>query len=216
MNLQNADVLFAIDRAGLVPGDGETHQGIYDVGFFSQFEMLPLYAPCNYNELRYWMRELLNEKSVGPRAIRYARGAESKSLSNIACSGQPFDCLSVTKGAKTALVTYGAMTEELLTAAQLLEQQKLAVDVYKVVRLNPIPPTLVQQLLQYERVFVAEDAVEVSSFGAHLGLALQKQRYKGQFAYRGVPTTKIDHATVNDLRRALALDGAALVEWIKG
>lgn len=216
VNLQNADILFAIDRAGLVPGDGETHQGIYDVSFFSQFETLPLYAPCNYIELRYWMRELLSKKSVGPRAIRYARGAESERLALLECTGQPFDCLSVSRGAKIALVTYGAMTEELLIAVQLLQQQKLAVDLYKVMRLNPIPPTLVQQLLLYKQVFVAEDAVESSSFGAHLGLALQKQGYRGQYAYRGVPTTRIDHASVKDLRRALKLDGESLAEWIKG
>ena len=216
VHLQNADVLFAIDRAGLVPGDGETHQGIYDVSFFSQFETVPLYAPCNYTELRYWMRVLLSKNSVGPRAIRYARGAESECLSTLECSGQPFDCLFATKGAKTALVTYGAMTEEVLVAAQLLQQQKLAVDVYKVVRLNPMAPTLVEKLLSYGRVFVAEDAVEMTSFGAHLGLALQKQGYRGQYAYRGVPTTRIDHAAVKDLRRALALDGASLAEWIKG
>ena len=58
VNLMKLDVLFAVDRAGLVPGDGETHQGIYDTAFFSQIG-IPLYAPANYEELKYWLRYLV-------------------------------------------------------------------------------------------------------------------------------------------------------------
>lgn len=74
VNLMHLDVLFAVDRAGLVPGDGETHQGIYDTGYFSQIG-IPVYSPCNYAELEYWL-EALVKTMRGPRAIRYARGEE--------------------------------------------------------------------------------------------------------------------------------------------
>ena len=59
VNLMHLDVLFAVDRAGLVPGDGETHQGIYDTGYFSQIG-IPVYSPCNYAELetgwKHWSK----------------------------------------------------------------------------------------------------------------------------------------------------------------
>lgn len=67
VNLMHLDVLFAVDRAGLVPGDGETHQGIYDTGYFSQIG-IPVYSPCNYAELEYWL-EALVKTMRGPRAI---------------------------------------------------------------------------------------------------------------------------------------------------
>ena len=60
VNLMQLDVLFAVDRAGLVPGDGATHQGIYDVAFFSNVN-IPIFAPANYAELRYWLTYLVRE-----------------------------------------------------------------------------------------------------------------------------------------------------------
>ena len=74
VNLLQENVVFAIDRAGFVPADGETHQGVYDPAFLSQVGM-PLYAPSNYAELTYWLHELLKDGCRGPRAIRYPRGA---------------------------------------------------------------------------------------------------------------------------------------------
>ena len=53
------DALFAVDRAGLVPGDGATHQGIYDVAFFSNEKYPGSFAPSNYAELRYWLTYLV-------------------------------------------------------------------------------------------------------------------------------------------------------------
>ena len=100
VNLMKLDVLFAIDRAGLVPGDGETHQGIYDTAVFSQVG-IPLYAPANYEELRYWLNFLVKQKR-GPRAIRYARGEERESLAALGCSGAPFDKIEERPGARVA------------------------------------------------------------------------------------------------------------------
>ena len=72
-------MVFAIDRAGFVPADGETHQGIYDAAFLSQIG-IPVYAPSNYEELQYWLHYLLQDTVSGPRAIRYPRGGESAKL----------------------------------------------------------------------------------------------------------------------------------------
>ena len=73
VNLLKENVVFAIDRAGFVPADGETHQGIYDPAFLSQVGM-PIYSPSNYAELKYWLPILLSNEMQGPRAIRYPRG----------------------------------------------------------------------------------------------------------------------------------------------
>ena len=79
VNLLRENVVFAIDRAGFVPADGETHQGIYDPAFLSQLGM-PLYAPSNYQELNYWLQQLLSDRFHGPRAIRYPRGGQDAAL----------------------------------------------------------------------------------------------------------------------------------------
>ncbi|EKC80280.1 1-deoxy-D-xylulose-5-phosphate synthase, partial [human gut metagenome] len=131
VNLMHLDVLFAVDRAGLVPGDGETHQGIYDTGYFSQIG-IPVYSPCNYAELEYWL-EALVKTMRGPRVIRYARGEEKPALAALGCTGKPYDMLCGADKADTVLVSYGAETEEILAAAELLRHRGMAADCCKLV-----------------------------------------------------------------------------------
>lgn len=92
VNLLRENVVFAIDRAGFVPADGETHQGIYDPAFLSQLGM-PLYAPSNYQELNYWLQQLLSDRFHGPRAIRYPRGGQDAALAEFGCTGEDYDFL---------------------------------------------------------------------------------------------------------------------------
>jgi len=66
VNLLKENVVLAIDRAGFVPADGETHQGIFDPAFLSQVG-IPVYSPSNYAELRHWLPILLSDEMQGPR-----------------------------------------------------------------------------------------------------------------------------------------------------
>lgn len=93
-----------------MPGDGETHQGIYDAAFFSELDSFQIVSPCNYAELAYWLERLLLED--GPRALRYPRGAEDEALAALDCSGLEYDVFRAEGPADAALVTYGAQAKE--------------------------------------------------------------------------------------------------------
>lgn len=209
VNLMKLDVLFAIDRAGLVPGDGETHQGIYDTAVFSQVG-IPLYAPANYEELRYWLDFLVKQKR-GPRAIRYARGEERESLAALGCSGAPFDKIEERPGARVALVSYGVLAEEIIAACDLLQQKRVSSDCYKLVQLYPLPEGLCEVLQAYDCILFAEDSIRTGSIGEQLGFAMQQQGWHGTFLLHGVDNTHLLHANVPQLRRDQQLDAAALV-----
>lgn len=209
VNLMKLDVLFAIDRAGLVPGDGETHQGIYDTAVFSQVG-IPLYAPANYEELRYWLDFLVKQKR-GPRAIRYARGEERESLAALGCSGAPFDKIEERPGARVALVSYGVLAEEIIAACDLLQQKRVSSDCYKLVQLYPLPEGLCEALQAYDCILFAEDSIRTGSIGEQLGFAMQQQGWHGTFLLHGVDNTHLLHANVPQLRRDQQLDAAALV-----
>lgn len=209
VNLMKLDVLFAIDRAGLVPGDGETHQGIYDTAVFSQVG-IPLYAPANYEELRYWLDFLVKQKR-GPRAIRYARGEERESLAALGCSGAPFDKIEERPGARVALVSYGVLAEEIIAACDLLQQKRVSSDCYKLVQLYPLPEGLCEVLQTYDCILFAEDSIRTGSIGEQLGFAMQQQGWHGTFLLHGVDNTHLLHANVPQLRRDQQLDAAALV-----
>ena len=210
VNLMKLDVLFAIDRAGLVPGDGETHQGIYDTAVFSQIG-IPLYAPANYAELRYWLGYLVRQMR-GPRGIRYARGEEKEALAALGCSGEPFDKIESRTGAKTALVSYGVQAEEIIAACDLLEQKKVPVDCYKLVQIYPLPAGLCKALQNYDCILFAEDSIRTGSIGEQLGFAMQQCGWHGTFLLHGVDNTHLLHANVPQLRRDQQLSAAALVD----
>ena len=214
VNLMKLDVLFAVDRAGLVPGDGETHQGIYDTAFFSQIG-IPLYAPANYEELKYWLRYLVTE-ARGPRAIRYARGEQKPALKALPCSGNTFDKIESRDGARVALVSYGAQTEEIIAACDLLQQKGVPTDCFKLVRLYPLPEGLCEALNAYDMILFAEDSVRTGSIGEQLCFALQQAGWKGRYLLHAVDNTHLLHANVPQLRRDQGLDAAALAADVLG
>ncbi|MFR1809341.1 MAG: 1-deoxy-D-xylulose-5-phosphate synthase [Pygmaiobacter massiliensis] len=215
VNLQNSKLLIAIDRAGLVPGDGETHQGIYDVAFFSGLDRFSLYAPLNYAELDYWLEQLVEHKN-GPAAIRYPKGAEDASLSAFGCDKSLYRRLAGDGNAETALVTYGAITAQALKAVQQCENNGQAIDLYNLVQLAPIPAELVKALRRYPKVVLAEDAIAHGSVGTHLGDELLAAGYHGIYRHRGLPTTGIDHASVPELQKVYGLAAAELADFICG
>lgn len=208
VNLMKLDVLFAVDRAGLVPGDGETHQGIYDPAFFSNIG-IPVYAPSNYEELRYWLSYLVQDLR-GPRAIRYARGDVKPALAALGCSGKTFDRIESHAGARGALVSYGAETEEIIAACDLLQQKAIPTDCYKLTRLYPLPEKLCEVLDKYDWILFAEDAARTGGIGEQLCFALHQCGWRGRFLLHAVDNTHLLHANVPQLRRDQGLDAAAL------
>jgi len=85
--LMNLNVMFGIDRAGLVPGDGETHQGIHDIGIFANYTNTVVACPSNYDELIYWQEYLVN-KVNGPKVLRYSRGGQDSNTKDYKCTGR--------------------------------------------------------------------------------------------------------------------------------
>lgn len=212
VNLMKLNVVFAVDRAGLVPADGETHQGIYDPGYFSQIG-IPTFSPSNYAELEYWLEQLIKTMQ-GPRAIRYARGEEKPALAALGCTGNPYDFIRRTADACTVLVSYGAESEEILRAADLLEQQGVAADCCKLVQIFPLPAGLCEELSRYRTILFAEEAVTSGGIGQQLCTALHQTGWRGTFLLRGVDNTHLLHATVPQLREDQGLDAPALAELV--
>lgn len=214
VNLLKENVVLAIDRAGFVPADGETHQGIFDPAFLSQVG-IPVYSPSNYAELRHWLPILLSDEMQGPRAIRYPRGGESAALAQFGCSGREYDRLYTAPDAKTVMVSYADEVEDVLIAAKLLGKENVPCDVYKLVKIYPFTPELISEISRYDVVLFAEECVACGGIGEHLEMALRKAGWQGAYIHRGVEDVRLPHATVPQIKQSTGLDAEHLAQAIR-
>ena len=214
VNLLQENVVFAIDRAGFVPGDGETHQGIFDPAFLSQVG-IPVYSPSNYAELKHWLPILLSNEMQGPRAIRYPRGGESKVLAQYGCSGKEYDRLYTAPGAKMAIVSYADEVEDALEAAKLLTAENTPCDAFKLVKIYPFTEEFVDEIQSYNVILFAEECVARGGIGEHLEAALQKAGWNGKYIHRAVENVRLPHATVPQIKTVEGLDAAQLAQALR-
>ncbi len=212
VSLNECDVLFAVDRAGLVPSDGETHQGIYDVNYLCQPIGSVVVAPSNHAELRYWLEKLMPMK--GLRAIRYPRGAETECCAQHPCTGNAFDSFRPSEHCKLAIVSYGAMVEEAVEAARLLAEQEIGCDVIKLIQLNPIPEGLINELLNYSKILFLHDDAVIGGLGERISSWLQAGGFKGVIMDKGIEVSSIPTASVAELRQELGLDAESIVRLL--
>ncbi|MEG0339785.1 MAG: 1-deoxy-D-xylulose-5-phosphate synthase [Oscillospiraceae bacterium] len=210
--MQQLNVLLCIDRAGLVPGDGITHQGIYDVAFLSEMDGFKIVAPCNYAELEYWLDVLLKEDK--PRAIRYPRGHEDVVLSHLKCSGAEFDCVNKAQNANIALITYGGETSQAILAASIAHEAGMEIDVYKLNVLHPLPIEFIKTIFAYDNIVFVEEGIGTGGIGEQVGDKLCTSQYKGKYSHISIPNLEIDHATVAQLRVHFGLDAKSIYNHI--
>ena len=214
VNLLKENVVFAIDRAGFVPADGETHQGIYDPAFLSQVGM-PIYAPSNYAELTYWLHELLQGAFQGPRAIRYPRGGEDAALAKHPCTGSEYDFLTKKAGTSIVLVSYADEMAELIEAERRLNENSIECDTLNLVKIYPFTEKLVEDLMNYKVVLFAEECIAVGGIGEHLEYVLRQNGWNGRFIHRAVREARLPHASVAQIRQAVGLDAESLAQAVQ-
>ena len=208
--IQGLHVVFGVDRAGLVGEDGETHHGVFDVAYLDTVPGMTVLAPASFAELRKLLSYALYECS-GPVAIRYPRGGEGAYID--ACD-DPLVPELLRAGKDITLVGYGTMINQVLDAADRLEQAGIRADVIKLTTLTPIKtePIMVS-LRKTGRLLVAEDCAEAGSVGQRLAAAAGAQG----LALRGTALCNlgrvfVPHGSVRQLWKHCGLDGASLFE----
>lgn len=161
--MQNLHVVFAIDRAGIVGDDGETHQGIFDISYLSHIPNMTILTPSCYDELYNMIKYAVNE-CKGPVAIRYPKGCVSsrKPVSDFI----PGKSEIITAGNDTTIFACGKMVDVALSAACILERSGISCGVVNLSTASPVDIEIINKISSSQKtVFVVEDNIVSGGVG---------------------------------------------------
>lgn len=208
VGLGGLPVVFAVDRAGLVGADGETHQGVFDVGFLRQVPGMSIYAPSNYSELRAMLRQAMS--CGGPAAVRYPRGGEGAFVENTSDEAEAVLC----RGADVTVVSYGILINEALTAAKLLKERGISAQVIKLNRLDFGDfPTVARSVRETGRLIAVEEVCAPGCLGDRLLAYLAQAHVPVRHArLLNLGSGVVAHGGVEKLREICGIDAPSIVK----
>lgn len=212
-------VVFAVDRAGLVGEDGETHHGVFDIGFLRQAPNMTVLTPVCLDELQDMLRWAVKEYD-GPVAIRYPRGGNQGSYLSVwdsrstILSENAVTCHRF--GGDVTLITYGTLANNVLKAAELLEQRGIHATVLRLLCLSPLPVNqILQKMSKKPQIIVVEETCGGSGVREALAWDLQHMR-------QGITVGGIDlghrfvtHGAVDTLYKHYGLSPEAIADFVQ-
>ena len=206
-------VVFAIDRAGLVGDDGETHHGIYDIGFLKQAPGMTVLCPVSLTEQMEMLTWAIEEYD-GPVAVRYPRGGNGSyqntdwynDLNTVKCHRQ---------GSNVTLITYGSILDNVLDAAELLAEQGIEAKVLRLLSVWPLPADAVAEQLSGPAVIIEETAA-ASGIRHDLAAKLRDRIPGCRVSGLDLGSEFVTHGSKQELYKACGLDAQSIAEHVKG
>ena len=214
--LQNLNVVFCLDRGGLVGADGATHHGAYDLAYMRCIPNMVVSAPMNEQELRNLMytAQLANQ---GPFTIRYPRG------NGVMTDWKtPLEEISVGKGRKVssgdevALLSIGHPGNFAQQAIKKLASKGIVPAHYDMRFVKPLDEMLLHEVFsKFEKVITIEDGCLMGGFGSAVLEFMADRGYNAQVIRLGIPDEYIHHGTQEELWADCGFDSDAIVEAVE-
>ncbi len=208
--LQNLDVTFALDRAGLVGADGATHAGNYDMAFLRCIPNMVVMAASDENECRQMLST--GYQYAGPAAVRYPRGAGVGAVVQKTLTTIPIGMAERRRaGSKVAILAFGTMVAPSLQAGEVLDATVVNMRFVK-----PLDLTMVRELAaSHDALVTVEEGCIMGGAGAAVAEALAAEGIVKPLLILGLPDQFIDHGDVPQLLAACGLDGAGIATSIR-
>lgn len=212
--LQKLPVIFAIDRAGIVGEDGETHQGIFDISYLSHIPNMTIMSPKCIDELRYMLRFAV--KQSYPIAIRYPRGSDKVDFTAPAVKNFEKGKWEVMKtGGKIAIIASGKMVSNSADAMKKLSNSDIDITLINACFIKPIDKDLIRELVESGFSFVTvEDNVLNGGLGAMVRDYINTLDIKVKIINIGFKDEFIPHGNVDILYKLYGLDSYGIVQSV--
>ena len=212
--MQKLPVIFAIDRAGLVGSDGETHQGAYDIAYLNHIPNMTILAPKNRFEFAKMMEWAVEHD--GPVAIRYPRGTVYEGLEEYR---QPIVCGRsevIYKESDIAILSVGHMMEVAEVVWKSLKEKGYPCSLINSRFVKPMDTDVLHELAQEHKLFVTiEDASVSGGYGAGVVKYLAEQKLDVDVIVNGIPDAYIEHGNIGLLRKTIHLDADSIVNKVE-
>ena len=210
--LQNSKMVIAVDRAGIVGDDGETHNGIYDTAFFNGIPNITVYSPSYYADLNNSFVNALYHRE-GPCVIRYPRGAELYKPENYACNGEDYQVFG-DDDAEIAIVTYGRIFGECYKAYERLKAQNHKVKIIKLNVIVPIPEDALTHIASVKKLFFFEEGVESGGVGESFASAMLENKLSPEFILTAFPDCFVKQGKTDSILSQYGLDSEGVYNTI--
>ena len=206
--MQNAHLVLAVDRAGVVGEDGETHQGVFDVSMMNAVPGVTILSPCYFDGLERALTAALYEYD-GVVALRYPRGGEG--YRPAACMEEDINYeLIGDPCADRLIITYGRLFCEAAKAQRMLQERGVKAAILKLCRIRPIDPDAVKTAASFRRIWFFEEGMRAGSIAETMRALLAERGYRGAYHAAAVPDAFVTHASVDSTLRQLGLDAEAM------
>ncbi|MFR8104202.1 MAG: 1-deoxy-D-xylulose-5-phosphate synthase [Clostridia bacterium] len=205
--IQKLPVILCVDRAGIVGNDGETHQGIFDLSFFSIVPNLTIMAPKNFKELEEMLAFAVKQDS--PMVIRYPRGGEEKEKIEKQERIQLGKAEILKEGKDITIVAIGNMVPRCITVAKKLEEKGISIEVINARFLKPLDEdTIEASVLKTRHLLTIEDNIRKGGLATQVMELLEKKEHLKDIkaVHLGYPDTFITHGKVEQLEKMYGLD----------
>lgn len=215
--IQHLPVIFAMDRAGFVGEDGETHMGLYDIAYMLTVPYMTVTAPKDSTEMLGLLRAGV-EQNDGPFCLRYPRDASPDTAPPIAdIPGVPHGTWDVLRrGSDFAILAVGTMVNQSLAAAEALAAEGLNITVVNCRYLKPYDAlTLSALLTDHRQLLVVEEGTVVNGFGAYMAQVVSKMDPSVRVTAHGIPDRFIYAASRLRQMAMCGLDAAGIADKVR-
>ena len=211
--IQNLPVVFAVDRAGIVGSDGETHQGIFDLSYLSSIPNMHIMAPKNKWELSDMMKFAV--KFGAPIAVRYPRGEAYDGLSEFREPLEYGKSEMIFDEKEIALLAVGSMVKTATEVRNALKEKGYHVTLVNGRFIKPIDTQMLDRLSQNHKLLVTmEENVESGGFGEKVRSYIDENGYNLSVLSVCVPDEYVEHGNVEILRKEIGIDAESVINKI--
>ncbi len=210
--LGNLHLVLAVDRAGIVGSDGETHQGVFDVSMLNTIPRATIFSPTYFDGLKSSLYNALYY-CEGLAVVRYPRGGELYKPEDFGEESVDYNYFGSGVN-ENLIVTYGRLFSYAAKAREALAESGIKTDILKLCRIKPINPEAIKLAARYKNVWFFEEGVKNGGIARNFADLINVHGFAGKYHIKAVDDTFIKQMSVSEALESLKLDSQGMVEVI--